>query len=84
MPIISGGTVIEGALLRPETLAQGGTAAGSLPATVVGYGPYLRAGIPASGFLNNVAQKGALVIDTTNGTLYQNTGTLAATVWTAR
>ena len=50
----------------------------------VGYGPYPSAGVPASGFLNNVCQKGGLVIDTTNGTLYQNTGTLAATVWTAR
>ena len=84
MSIISGGKVIEGALLRPPTLAQGGTAAGSLPNTVIGYGPYLSAGVPASGFLNGVAQKGALVIDTNAGTLYQNTGTLAATVWTAR
>jgi hypothetical protein len=48
------------------------------------YGPYTSAGVPASGYLNDVAQKGALVIDTTNGTLYQNTGTLSATVWTAR
>lgn len=76
MAIISGGKIIEG--------ARGVTVDGSRSATEVGYGPYTNAGIPASGFLNNVAQKGALVIDTTNGTLYQNTGTLAATVWTAR
>jgi len=76
MPIITGGKVIEGALRR--------STGGVEDADVVGYGPYTNAGIPASGFLNAVAQKGALVIDTTNGTLYQNTGTLAATVWTAR
>lgn len=68
--------VIEGARMRNN--------AGAMDANNPGYGPYLSAGIPASGFLNNVAQKGALVIDTTNGTLYQNTGTLAATVWTGR
>ncbi len=77
--------VIEGSLSRNPSRVQGGTAVGSVSAaTSVGYGPYLIAGIPASGALNNVAQKGALVIDTVNGTLYQNTGTLAATVWTAR
>ena len=84
MAIIEGGKVIEDARARPATLAQGGTVAGSLPATVVGYGPYLNAGVPAAGFLNGIAQKGALVIDTAAGALYQNTGTLAATVWTAR
>lgn len=30
------------------------------------------------------AAKGALLIDTTNGTLYQNTGTPAVPVWTSR
>lgn len=30
------------------------------------------------------APKGALMIDTTNGTLYQNTGTALAPTWTAR
>ena len=84
MAIISGGRVIEGALFRSSTQAQGGTEAGTQAATTIGYGPYTNAGIPASNFLNNVAQKGALVIDVTNGALYQNTGTLAATVWTAR
>lgn len=51
-------------------------------ADVVGYGPYLSPGVPASGFLNAVAQKGAIVIDTTNGKAYINTGTLASTVYT--
>ena len=74
--------VIEGARHRPETSVQGGTAAGTLGATQVGYGPYLNAGVPAAGFLNGVAQKGALVINTATGVLYANTGTLAATAWT--
>lgn len=30
------------------------------------------------------AGKGSLCIDTTNGTLYQNTGTKASPTWTAR
>jgi hypothetical protein len=55
---------------------------GIYDADVVGYGPYASAGVPASGFLNNVCQKGGLVIDTTNAKLYINTGTLAATVYT--
>jgi len=74
MAIISGGRVIEGAVSRQ--------AAGVSGATEVGFGPYTNAGIPAGGFLNTVAEKGALVIDSTNGKLYTNTGTLAATVWT--
>lgn len=47
-----------------------------------GFGPYTSAGVPSSGFLNGVCQKGGLVTDYTNGKLYLNTGTLAATVWT--
>ena len=68
---------VEGARHR-----TGGT--GAMDPAVPGYGPYLSAGVPASGFLNNIASKGALVIDTVGGGLYSNTGTLAATVWTAR
>ena len=74
MAVITGGKIIEGSLRR--------LSGGALDADVVGYGPYTNAGVPASGFLNAVANKGALVIDTTNGKLYINTGTLAATVWT--
>ncbi|HXI18731.1 MAG TPA: hypothetical protein VNM48_20390, partial [Chloroflexota bacterium] len=71
MPVISGGIIAPGVLLRNPALEQGGTAVGSVGATAIGYGPYLIAGIPGVGALNNVAQKGALVIDTTNGALYQ-------------
>lgn len=73
MPVISGGKVIEGSLRRQT--------GGAVDADVVGVGPYTSAGVPASGYLNNVAQKGAMVIDTTNGNLYLNGGTLSATVW---
>jgi hypothetical protein len=45
-------------------------------------GPFVSAGVPAAGYLNGTASKGALCTDTTNGKLYVNTGTLAATVWT--
>ena len=64
--------------------AQSVTFAGASPSSSIGLGPYTSPGVPAGGYLNNVAQKGALVIDTNAGALYQNTGTLAATVWTAR
>ncbi len=65
--------IVEGAKLRLGV--QSGSAAGDI-------GPFESAGIPASGYLNGIAKKGALVIDTTNGKLYVNTGTLAATVYT--
>jgi hypothetical protein len=81
MAVISGGVIIEGALLR-STTASGGTTAGTLGATTIGYGPYTSPGVPASGYLNAVAQKGALVVNTATGVWYSNTGTLAATVWT--
>lgn len=42
----------------------------------------LKAGALASNDFNGTAAKGALAADTTNGILYINTGTLAATVWT--
>ena len=67
--------VIEGARYRL------GASAG-VAGDPTGYGPYVNAGVPASGYLNATAEKGALVIDTTNGKLYINTGTKAATVWT--
>lgn len=73
MPIITGGKVIEGAYVRPASSAYSSTA-GSI-------GPFESAGVPASGYLNGEAKKGALCADTTNGKLYVNTGTLAATVW---
>lgn len=73
--------VTPGAQYR-STTTEGGTEAGALAATTVGYGPYLSPGAPAAGFLNGVAQKGALVINTATGVLYANTGTLAATTYT--
>lgn len=68
--------VIEGARMR--------NAAGLMDNNNPGYGPYGSPGVPASGFLNGIVEKGGLVIDTTGGGLYSNTGTKAATVYTAR
>jgi hypothetical protein len=65
--------IIEGA--KPRIGAQTGSTTGDL-------GPFESPGVPASGYLNAIAKKGAIVSDTTNGKLYVNTGTLAATVWT--
>lgn len=39
------------------------------------------AGAPTTQF-NDIAPKGQLCIDTTNGVLYINTGTLASNTWT--
>jgi len=69
------GHIIEGALL-PSSINTAGNALGS-------YGPFTNAGAPAGGYLNGIAAKGALCIDTTTPKLYQNSGTLAATVWTS-
>lgn len=65
--------IIEGAAMRPGVASD--SAVGSV-------GPFTSPGVPAGGYLNGTAQKGALCTDTTNGKLYINTGTLAATVWT--
>lgn len=42
---------------------------------------YTSAGVPADGYLNDIAEPGSLCVDTTNKTLYQNSGTKAATNW---
>jgi hypothetical protein len=42
----------------------------------------IKAGAPVGGDFNGQADKGDLCTDSTNGKLYINTGTLAATVWT--
>jgi hypothetical protein len=42
----------------------------------------IKAGVPASNDFNGQADKGDLCTDSTNGIVYINTGTLAATVWT--
>lgn len=76
MGVISGGKVIEGALVRPSSAAYNATA-GSV-------GPFTNAGAPVdgtSGTQKGFAAKGALLIDTTNAVLYINTGTLASPTW---
>ena len=45
-----------------------------------GFGIYRTAGAPSG--LNNIAEKGAVCIDTTNAKLYINTGTKATNTWT--
>lgn len=51
--------------------------------SVPGVGPFTNAGAPVDGTtLATIAQKGALLIDTTNAILYINTGTQASPAWT--
>ncbi len=45
-------------------------------------GPFSHDGTPDSTTLAGVAAKGALLIDTSNGLLYQNTGTQETPTWT--
>ena len=76
MAIISGGKIIEGAIHRAGATDATGSVSGA------DLGPFRKAGVPANGDFNASAEKGATLIDTTNGKHYTNTGTLAATVWT--
>ena len=49
--------------------------------------PLRFAGVPVAGVGGSFAGKapvGALLVDTTAGTIYQNTGTMASPLWTAR
>lgn len=74
MGVISGGKIIEGALVRPASAAYSATA-GS-------YGPFVNAGAPIDGTTQaGSAAKGALLIDSTNANLYINAGTLASPTW---
>jgi hypothetical protein len=50
---------------------------------VMGMGPYKYSGVPADGHKNGIAEKGAYLVDILTGDTYRNTGTKAATVWTA-
>lgn len=53
--------------------------------SVPGIGPFTFAGTPVdgtSGTLVGIAQKGALLIDTTNAVLFINTNTQASPTWT--
>jgi len=61
-----------------QMTASGSFSGGSAPAVAV---TTTTPGVDATG---RSALKGALLIDTTNGALYQNTGTPQAPVWTAR
>jgi hypothetical protein len=68
--------VIEGAVRR-----NGVTTSANVQADGSSLGPFTHAGTPTTQ-LNNIADKGALCIDTTNGKLLINTGTLASNTWT--
>jgi hypothetical protein len=69
--------IIEGAQTRWRS-----TPVPATQAAPAAYGPFTSPGVPASGYLNGTADKGALVVNTATGIWYANTGTLAATVWT--
>jgi hypothetical protein len=49
----------------------------------MGMGPYRYSGVPADGYKNGIAEKGAYLVNILTGDTYRNTGTKAATVWTA-
>lgn len=67
--------IIEGSRRR------GGAAVAAGDTDIIGFGPYLHAGVPTTAF-NNIAEKGALCVDITNAKLYINTGTKASNTWT--
>lgn len=46
-----------------------------------GFGPFRFAGVAVAQY-NGIAEKGATYLDTTNGKIMVNTGTLAANTWT--
>jgi hypothetical protein len=75
MPVLTGGKVIEGSRPHLRNNAAGGA--------LDNKGPYSSPGIPASGFLNNVVPPGGVVVNLATGIAYENTGTLASTVYTA-
>lgn len=64
--------VIEGARYRN----------GSSEGETAGYGPFINAGAPVNGTtFDEIAEKGALLVDITNAKLYINTGTKSASTW---
>ena len=76
MAVISGGKIIEGALVRPASAAS--------DASTGSVGPFTNAGVPvdgAAGTQFGAAAKGALLIDSTGANIYINTGTLASPIW---
>jgi len=76
MAVIERTNVISGAIQRRGATSSAGEVAGG------DLGPFRKAGAPVNGDFNASAEKGASLVDTTNGKHYTNTGTLAATVWT--
>jgi hypothetical protein len=74
MPVITGGKVIEGS----RSWYRNNAASGGFG----GMGPYSSPGVPASGYLNGIAEPGAIVFNIATGNAYMNTGTKAATVYT--
>jgi hypothetical protein len=96
MPVIEGGQVLRGGQdfggvlggqvlyggqeIEPE---QGGRTQPDSEAVEMSVGPFRRSGAPPNGWYNGVADKGAIAVDILTGDTYRNTGTKAATVWTA-
>ncbi len=55
---------------------------GSSEGNPSGYGPFVNAGAPVNGTtFDELAEKGAILIDSTNAKLYINTGTKSASTW---
>jgi hypothetical protein len=95
MPVLTGGQVLdrEGTTVMPDwggVLLEGGLynvgdhgLIEEAEEPVIGLGPYKYSGVPPDGWKNGIAEKGAEAIDILTGDTYRNTGTKAATVWTA-
>jgi hypothetical protein len=95
MPVLTGGQVLdrEGTTVMPcdgGALLEGGQynigdhgLIEEAEEPVMGMGPYKYSGVPADGYKNGIAEKGAYLVDILTGDTYRNTGTKAATVWTA-
>jgi hypothetical protein len=95
MPVLTGGQVLdrEGTTVMPDwggALLEGGLynvgdhgLIEEAEEPVMGMGPYKYSGVPPNGYKNGIAEKGAYLVDILTGDTYRNTGTKAATVWTA-
>jgi hypothetical protein len=95
MPVLTGGQVLdrEGTTVMPDwggALLEGGLynvgdhgLIEEAEEPVMGMGPYKYSGVPPNGYKNGIAEKGAYLVDILTGDTYRNTGTKAATAWTA-
>jgi hypothetical protein len=95
MPVLTGGQVLdrEGTTVMPDwggALLEGGLynvgdhgLIEEAEEPVMGMGPYRYSGVPSDGTKNGIAEKGAYLVNILTGDTYRNTGTKAATVWTA-